>query len=61
VFERFYRASSADIEGSGLGLAIAKAAADRNRITVTLANRTDRSGLSAVLTFRPAVAAKRVI
>jgi two-component system, OmpR family, sensor kinase len=61
VFERFYRASSADIEGSGLGLAIAKAAADRNHITVTLANRTDRSGLSAVLTFRPAAAAKRAI
>jgi two-component system, OmpR family, sensor kinase len=59
VFERFYRASSADIEGSGLGLAIAKAAADRNHITVTLTNRTDRSGLSAVLTFRPADTAKR--
>ncbi|MEZ5830737.1 MAG: ATP-binding protein [Dongiaceae bacterium] len=52
VFERFYRASSAEIEGSGLGLAIAKAAADRNRVALTLENRADRSGLCATLTFR---------
>ena len=61
VFERFYRASSADIEGSGLGLAIAKAAADRNHVALMLTNRADRSGLSAVLVFRPAAAAQRAI
>jgi len=60
VFERFYRASSANIEGSGLGLAIAKAAADRNHVRLTLTNRTDRSGLSATLVFRSADSAKRV-
>jgi two-component system OmpR family sensor kinase/two-component system sensor histidine kinase QseC len=60
VFERFYRASSADIDGSGLGLAIAKAAADRNHVRLTLTNRTDRSGLSATLVFRSADSAKRV-
>jgi len=53
VFERFFRASSAEIEGSGLGLAIAKAAADRNKVILTLANRADRSGLCATLAFRP--------
>ncbi|MGH6894761.1 MAG: ATP-binding protein [Dongiaceae bacterium] len=55
VFERFVRASSPETEGSGLGLSIAKAAADRNNVRLTLANRTDRSGLSATLAFRPAV------
>lgn len=54
VFERFFRAGAPEIEGSGLGLSIAKAAADRNHIKLILANRVDRSGLSAVLTFRPA-------
>jgi len=57
VFERFFRAGSPEIEGSGLGLAIAKTAADRNHATLTLANRADRSGLSAVLAFRPAAPA----
>jgi two-component system OmpR family sensor kinase/two-component system sensor histidine kinase QseC len=59
VLERFYRASSADVEGSGLGLAIAKAAADRNHVTLTLTNRIDRSGLRAVLVFRPAAGSKK--
>jgi len=57
VAERFFRASSAEIEGSGLGLAIAKAAADRNHVTLTLANRSDRGGLSVILAFRPATGA----
>jgi len=61
VFERFFRASSAEIEGSGLGLAIAKAAADRNNVTLTLANRTDRSGLCVTLAFRPPTLAGRII
>jgi two-component system OmpR family sensor kinase len=56
VFERFFRASPAEIEGSGLGLAIAKAAADRNHVQLALANRTDRTGLCATLRFRPAAA-----
>jgi two-component system OmpR family sensor kinase/two-component system sensor histidine kinase QseC len=59
VFERFYRASSPDIGGSGLGLAIAKAAADHNHVSLTLANRTDRSGLRATLVFRGADSANR--
>jgi two-component system OmpR family sensor kinase len=54
VFERFFRAGAPEIEGSGLGLSIAKAAADRNHIKLILTNRGDRSGLSVVLTFRPA-------
>jgi two-component system OmpR family sensor kinase/two-component system sensor histidine kinase QseC len=54
VFERFFRAGAPETEGSGLGLSIAKAAADRNHIKLTLANRADGSGLSVVLTFRPA-------
>jgi two-component system OmpR family sensor kinase/two-component system sensor histidine kinase QseC len=54
VFTRFFRAGAPDIEGSGLGLAIAKAAADRNNIALKLANRTDRSGLRAILEFAPA-------
>jgi two-component system OmpR family sensor kinase/two-component system sensor histidine kinase QseC len=57
VFERFFRAGPSDSEGSGLGLSIAKAAADRNQIGLTLRNRNDRSGLRAILTFRPAPAA----
>jgi two-component system OmpR family sensor kinase/two-component system sensor histidine kinase QseC len=61
VLERFYRASPADIEGSGLGLAIAKAAADRNHVALTLANRRDRSGLTAVLAFRRAARSKKVL
>ena len=61
VLERFYRASSADIEGSGLGLAIAKAAADRNHVALTLANRSDRSGLTAVLAFRRAARPKKAL
>jgi len=54
VFERFFRAGAPDSEGSGLGLAIAKAAAERNHIALSLRNRTDRSGLSALLVFRTA-------
>jgi two-component system OmpR family sensor kinase/two-component system sensor histidine kinase QseC len=57
VFGRFFRAAPPDTEGSGLGLSIAKAAADRNQIGLALRNRTDRSGLCAILRFRPALAA----
>jgi len=51
VFTRFFRARPGETEGSGLGLAIAKAAAERNNIVLTVANRTDRSGLRATLEF----------
>lgn len=49
VFERFFRARSQDAEGSGLGLAIAKAAAQRNNVRLTLANRENGPGLVASL------------
>lgn len=52
VFERFFRARPQDAEGSGLGLAIAKAAAQRNNVRLTLANRSDRPGLVACLIAR---------
>lgn len=45
IFERFFRAAPQETEGSGLGLAIAKAAAERNRATITVENRTDGPGL----------------
>jgi two-component system OmpR family sensor kinase len=51
VFDRFFRVAGSNAEGSGLGLAIAKHAAERNGWTLTLANRTDRSGLLARVTF----------
>jgi signal transduction histidine kinase len=51
VFDRFFRIEGSDTEGSGLGLAIARHAAERNRIDLTLHNRTDRSGLVARVTF----------
>jgi signal transduction histidine kinase len=47
VFERFYRAPSAHDGGSGLGLATARAVAERLGGSVTLANRSDRSGIVA--------------
>lgn len=51
VFDRFFRASSPDIEGTGLGLAVAKVAADRNGIGIRLRNRDDRSGVIAEMTL----------
>lgn len=52
VFGRFVRIEGSDVEGSGLGLAIAKRAAERNRATLSLVNRRDRSGLIASLRMR---------
>lgn len=47
VFDRFFRAASADTVGNGLGLAIAKRIADRNGFTLTIANRDDTTGTIA--------------
>jgi len=47
IFDRFFRASPADIEGTGLGLAIAKAIADRNGFRLTVTNRRDTRGVIA--------------
>jgi two-component system OmpR family sensor kinase len=47
VFERFYRAAPSDVEGSGLGLAIAQSVARKYGVELTLANRSDRSGVCA--------------
>ena len=53
VFERFYRVATRDgPDGSGLGLAIVRALTDRIGGAVTLASRTDRSGLVARVSFR---------
>jgi signal transduction histidine kinase len=49
AFDRFYRVMETDVPGSGLGLAIVRAAADRAGMTVTLANRRDRSGIEACI------------
>ncbi len=58
VFERFFRAAPADIEGSGLGLAIAKGIAERNGVTLTIANRQP-TGVLARIMF-PAAAIMRM-
>ena len=49
VREPFYRVAGQRTEGSGLGLAIVMTLAERCGGTVTLSNRTDRTGLSALL------------
>lgn len=49
VFDRFFRAAPAGVEGTGLGLAISKAIAERHGMQVTVANRTDQSGLRVVV------------
>lgn len=53
VRQRFYRGRAATRAGSGLGLAIAEAAATRIGARVELTNRSDRTGLRAVIRFRP--------
>lgn len=51
IFDRFYRAAPQETEGTGLGLSIAKAAADRNGMTIAIANREDGIGLVAIVTI----------
>ncbi len=50
IFDRFFRAVPADIEGTGLGLAIVRRIAERNGMSIKVANRTDgQSGVCARL------------
>ena len=51
VFDRFFRAAPAGVEGTGLGLAIGRAIAERHGLRLTVANRTDRSGLRVVVSY----------
>ena len=51
VFDRFFRAGDHETEGSGIGLAIVNAIANRESAEITLANRQDRSGLVATVSF----------
>lgn len=53
VRQRFYRGRKAAGSGSGLGLAIAEAALARIGARLAMANRTERSGLRAVVEFGP--------
>jgi len=50
VFDRFYRAQTADTPGSGLGLAIVKAIADRHHATIELLD-SPLGGLRARVRF----------
>jgi two-component system, OmpR family, sensor kinase len=54
VFGRFVRLHGDQVDGSGLGLTIVRAIADRCGAEVTLANRSDRTGLVARVTFASA-------
>ena len=51
VFQPFHRAAPAGEDGSGLGLSIVARIAERSGARVTLANRTDRTGLVAGVTW----------
>ena len=54
VFGRFIRLCRNEVDGSGLGLTIVRAVADRCGAEATLANRSDRTGLVARVSFAPA-------
>lgn len=51
VFQPFHRAAPANIEGSGLGLSIVARITEQYGARVTLANRTDSTGLIARVGF----------
>ena len=51
VFQPFHRADTSGTEGSGLGLSIVARIAERHGASVTLVNRTGRTGLVARVTF----------
>jgi two-component system OmpR family sensor kinase len=51
IYDRFFRAAPQEIEGTGLGLAIARSTAEREGITLSHRNRSDRSGLIAAVAF----------
>ncbi|KQT17237.1 MULTISPECIES: ATP-binding protein [unclassified Bradyrhizobium] len=51
IYDRFFRAAAPGIEGTGLGLVIAKSTAEREGITLSHRNRSDRSGLIAAVAF----------
>jgi len=59
VFTRFARGNDAHVEGSGLGLAIVKSIAERHRASVTLGEGLDGRGLSVVVRFSAAEAARQ--
>ena len=49
VFDRFYRAEPHKTQGTGLGLSIAKAICERRGWNIRLENRSDRSGITAII------------
>ena len=49
--DRFFRAAGPETMGSGLGLAIVKAIADLHKLTLSITNRPDRSGLAVAIRF----------
>ncbi len=51
VFDRFFRAAQQGMEGTGLGLAIARRVAERHGFGLTVANRSDGSGVVARVTI----------
>lgn len=49
VFDRFYRAEPHKTQGTGLGLSIAKTICDRRGWNIRLENRSDHSGITAII------------
>ena len=49
LFDRFFRAASAEVEGSGLGLSIVDAIARRHSLKVEITNRADCTGVRVLV------------